>query len=436
MNDNTNNIPVYAEPEGIDYIIIKVKENVINGDRGGNLYETTRRAWHAKLETAMPYKYVLSVVGGVVQEVYKVSRWYTSPTDAPRIEFEGEVAEFSVRNLFVGKMIPECYRQKGLASPFLYKKKTSGPTADPAAKTETEVQPQVEEVKTNRIYITIDFEPGVSYMQQINVLPLIDRECAQIVANNQESPEDMVSQLYEKLYEKEWNNDVESATYFLFAPSYSETELYVNDSQDKVIYSDEEFELDPTYCDLSLRVYDEGDEEGKEHKSYLVNSIKGITPDNCRERSIVSAVEGWINNDVSEDTFVPTMIKHVMENANAELAVLHGETGITAGNVTFYVDLPQGEDFDPRKLDFISFDGIYAEKASVLRNTIGHDYVSMDAIIYDGKMYFSKEWDIDGIDRDGNYYYYKMTNFKDDSENWRSHGNYYQITNVKDLFDE
>ena len=81
MNDNTNNIPVYAEPEGIDYIIIKVKESVINGDRGGNLYETTRRAWRAKLETAMPYRYVLSVVGGVVQEVYKVSRWYTSPTD-------------------------------------------------------------------------------------------------------------------------------------------------------------------------------------------------------------------------------------------------------------------------------------------------------------------------------------------------------------------
>ena len=48
MSNETNNIPVYAEPEGIDYIIIKVKENVINGDRGGDLYDTTRRAWHAK----------------------------------------------------------------------------------------------------------------------------------------------------------------------------------------------------------------------------------------------------------------------------------------------------------------------------------------------------------------------------------------------------
>ena len=129
MSNEIYQAPVYAEPEGIDYIIIKVKESVINGERGGDLYETTRRAWHARLESAMPYKYVLSVVGGVVKEVYHVSRWYTSPEDAKRIEFEGEVAEFNVRNLFVGKMIPECYRVKGLASPFLYKKRTA---AEPA----------------------------------------------------------------------------------------------------------------------------------------------------------------------------------------------------------------------------------------------------------------------------------------------------------------
>lgn len=133
MSNENNNVPVYAEPEGIDYIIIKVRESVINGERGGSLYETTRKAWHARLDSAMPYKYVLSVVGGIVQEVYHVSRWYTCPTEASRIEFEGEVAEFKVRNLFVGKMIPECYRVKGLASPFLYKKKTGAPTVEPAA---------------------------------------------------------------------------------------------------------------------------------------------------------------------------------------------------------------------------------------------------------------------------------------------------------------
>lgn len=35
MSNEINNVPVYAEPEGIDYIIIKVKESVINGEHGG-----------------------------------------------------------------------------------------------------------------------------------------------------------------------------------------------------------------------------------------------------------------------------------------------------------------------------------------------------------------------------------------------------------------
>jgi hypothetical protein len=145
MSNEVNKVPVYDEPEGIDYIIIKVKESVINGERDGNLYETTRKAWHAKLENAMPYKYVLSVVGGIVQEVYHVSRWYTCPTNASRIEFEGVVAEFNVRNLFIGKMIPECYRQKGLASPFLYKRKAGVPAETPVPEEDLAAKKAAEE---------------------------------------------------------------------------------------------------------------------------------------------------------------------------------------------------------------------------------------------------------------------------------------------------
>lgn len=110
MIDKVNKVPVYEESNDIDYIIIKVKESVINDEHGGDLYETTRKAWRAKLETAMPYKYVLSVLGGIVHEVYHVSRLYISPNYAARIEFEGEVAESKIRSLFIGKMIPECYR--------------------------------------------------------------------------------------------------------------------------------------------------------------------------------------------------------------------------------------------------------------------------------------------------------------------------------------
>lgn len=42
--------------------------------------------------------------------------------DSDRIEFVGHVAPDYIKNCFIGKMIPEKYRVKGLASPFLYKK--------------------------------------------------------------------------------------------------------------------------------------------------------------------------------------------------------------------------------------------------------------------------------------------------------------------------
>lgn len=50
--------------------------------------------------------------------------------DSERIEFIGRVAPAHIRDWFMGKMIPEKYRVKGLASPFLYSKKVAcEPTA-------------------------------------------------------------------------------------------------------------------------------------------------------------------------------------------------------------------------------------------------------------------------------------------------------------------
>lgn len=110
---------VYDEPSQ-DYVIIKTLPEFV--ESRGSLYEATRRFWHAKLEKAQEYKFVLSVVRGVVQEVFEVERWFTSPTKPPRIEFEGTPTKNAEMRALIGKMIPEDYRKKGLASPFLYKK--------------------------------------------------------------------------------------------------------------------------------------------------------------------------------------------------------------------------------------------------------------------------------------------------------------------------
>lgn len=114
------NVKVYTEPTE-KYIIIKTTPQAVNIN--GSLYEATRRAWCASLKRASKYKYVLSVIYGIVREVYEVDTdgWYQE-SETTRIAFKGKEAMDSnpLRQL-IGKRIPEKYRKKGSANPFLYK---------------------------------------------------------------------------------------------------------------------------------------------------------------------------------------------------------------------------------------------------------------------------------------------------------------------------
>lgn len=107
----------YFEPSE-KYIIVKTTTNAIQAN--GSLYDATRQSWKANLNKAKQYKYVLSVIGGIVQEVYEVEIWYQEPSG--RIAFNGvETTDPDMRKL-IGKRIPAKYRQKGAANPFVYKK--------------------------------------------------------------------------------------------------------------------------------------------------------------------------------------------------------------------------------------------------------------------------------------------------------------------------
>lgn len=108
---------VYAEPL-VDYIIIKTSEDAVK--QGGSLYEATRQAWRGKLERAKKYNYVLSVIYGQVKEVYEVDRWYAVGN---RIAFEGKATTNTNLLSLKGKLLPPKYMVKGMANPFLYKKK-------------------------------------------------------------------------------------------------------------------------------------------------------------------------------------------------------------------------------------------------------------------------------------------------------------------------
>ena len=102
------------------YMIIKVKDYWLNQRK--DRYECTRSAWKLNPETAKKYPYVLSVTGGIVREVYKVNEWHYCEENNGRAEFTGVVAEPEIQAIFKDKKIPEKYRKKGQASPFLYGK--------------------------------------------------------------------------------------------------------------------------------------------------------------------------------------------------------------------------------------------------------------------------------------------------------------------------
>ena len=109
---------VYDEPDDIDYMIIKTTESQIEICEG-DIYQATRSRWKININKAKKYKYVLSVIGGIVRAVYEVDDWKESEG---RCEFFGHPAPKDVLNKFINKHIPKKYTQKGMANPVLYKK--------------------------------------------------------------------------------------------------------------------------------------------------------------------------------------------------------------------------------------------------------------------------------------------------------------------------
>lgn len=119
----TNMAKIFEDDYSIKYVIIKTKQETV--EEVGR-YEATRKAWKMKLENISQYPYALSVQDGIVKAVYKVDAWKSAAeVGVPdRVMFEGKpVDDAEITKKFVGKMIPECYRKKGQASPVLYQKR-------------------------------------------------------------------------------------------------------------------------------------------------------------------------------------------------------------------------------------------------------------------------------------------------------------------------
>jgi len=100
-------------------LIIKITPDVLNA-RNGDVYETVRKAWRLKrcLCDKNDVPYVFASLNGIIRGVFKVDRWIPYDKDKPRIYFEGTTV--AKLGSFIGKRIPDSYRNKGAAIPTRY----------------------------------------------------------------------------------------------------------------------------------------------------------------------------------------------------------------------------------------------------------------------------------------------------------------------------
>ena len=112
-------------------LYIKVRQETVE-DRG-SLYEAVRWAWRVNPARAADADWVVAVVGGVARGVFEVHRWQRSSTNPERWEFRGAEVDNDAARRYVGKLIPEEFRRRGMASPVLYGwgRRQGGPAVGP-----------------------------------------------------------------------------------------------------------------------------------------------------------------------------------------------------------------------------------------------------------------------------------------------------------------
>ena len=105
-----------------DLVVIKINRTYYDGMSAEALYDYTRGIWKRKIESVQVADYALSVVFGIVVEVYKIDHWmpaletkFTARKVDPkkaseRIAFVGSVAEDSVRKRYIGKSVAKLYK--------------------------------------------------------------------------------------------------------------------------------------------------------------------------------------------------------------------------------------------------------------------------------------------------------------------------------------
>jgi hypothetical protein len=175
------------------------------------------------------------------------------------------------------------------------------------------------------------------------------------------------------------------------------------------LYSDDEFEVCPNYGMMNIEEAKENYEDDSasiERYTAYLNVEMGEDYDRLTNKGLKVAWERLKTNEVNAESYVPAVMQYVMSEEGGDKAFLRG-LQVEDITMVFNIDIPEGEEFDPSKLDFINIDTEYDDNSEVLSELLAADMILLNAIIYDGKMYFADGWEDVTEDSwgDAEYYY-------------------------------
>ena len=242
---------------------------------------------------------------------------------------------------------------------------------------------------------TIRVDLTRSGIKRITMLQL-DNEGVEIMKKHGNNAKKACSEIYERL----WMEDSGQLMDFVFENAYSEYDLSVVDEEtEEVIYEDDCFVPD-TNCGLMSYSEAEADFSIDDDEEGFSEFVKYLRSE-CQTNELYLSqgfAKAW--NELSEPTtesaatFVPNFMRYALSAADAKNALLLGVKESEPVTVSFYINLPEGENFDPDKLNFINIDEDYDAYSKVLQELL-EDVILLNAIIYDGKIYFAGHDDID-----------------------------------------
>lgn len=161
------------------------------------------------------------------------------------------------------------------------------------------------------------------------------------------------------------------------------------------LYSDDEFEIYPNYGMMNMQEAKENYEDDSasiERYTAYLNVEMGEDYDRLTNKGLKVAWERLKTNEVNAESYVPAVMQYVMSEEGGDKAFLQG-LQVEDITMVFNIDIPEGEEFDPSKLDFINMDAEYEDNSEVLSELLAADMLLLNAIIYDGKMYFADGYD-------------------------------------------